>query len=232
MKLKTVWKSVACTVREYRRIEFRFRDAYDRHLQHRPARDSTKLNINPSNCNLSIDSRPCFLVTLNAHIPWLIKRRGWRSIAYRGDRGDRGARTKLLAKHLAVSCMQITPYHDAKRLEQRRGSFPFPFPCPVSQARNAPFHHSLPLDPWANVAALRFLVRNSNRVHARIAFFSTSSSRFYFLPVPVAHFATRFDLLRNGNKEMNPPRCSTTIVLWYSSVYARIGCFKPKALFI
>lgn len=154
MKLKTVWKSVACTVREYRRIEFRFRDAYDRHLQHRPAHDGTKLNINPSNCNLSIDSRPCFLVTLNAHIPWLIKRRGRRSIAYRGDRG---ARTKLLGKHLAVSCMQITPYHDAKRLEQRRGSFPFPFPFPfpipfpfpfpVSQTRNAPFRHSLPLDP-------------------------------------------------------------------------------------
>lgn len=99
--------------RQYRRIEFRFRNAYDRHLQRRPSHDSTKLNINPSNCNLSIDSRPCFLVTLNAHIPRLIKRRGWRSIAYRGDRG---ARTKLLGKHLAVSCMQMTPYHDAKRL--------------------------------------------------------------------------------------------------------------------
>ena len=35
---------------------------------------TSKLNINPSDSNLSIDSRPCFLVTLNVHIPWLIKR--------------------------------------------------------------------------------------------------------------------------------------------------------------
>lgn len=69
---------------------------------HRFSPLTSKLNINPSDSNLSIDSRPCFLVTLNAHIPWLIKR-----VSLTFDRVSGGE--KLLGKHLPVSRMQMTP---------------------------------------------------------------------------------------------------------------------------
>ena len=125
-----------------RRIEFRSPFA-----SHRFSPLTSKLNINPSDSNLSIDSRPCFLVTLNAHIPWLIKRVS--SIAYQGGRNC----SANIFPCLACRCTHVYP-------TWLRSSPCFLLPV-------------LSFFAFSSILVQTFLVRNSNR---RIANFLDSSS--------------------------------------------------------
>ena len=210
-------------------IEFRFRDAYGRRFQ--ASSDTrgtaTKLNINPSNANLSIDSRPCFLVTLNAYIPWLIKR---AEADVRSGIEGRSSRAYEIARQTSCRVSHAddpgVPRGCDTWFEQPRCSEPlvlrrqetsfFSLSIPVSK-RSAPLAAGIFSAPPASLA------RNSNRV--RVPFFLVPP----FISYPGCCQAPCISQVRLTSSGMVIrkwiwPTARPTMILWCSSVYVRTCC--------